>query len=166
MDPRWWFPAFGALAVADFVGGPSASTHALYAVPVTLAAWYSGQVASLWLALGLPAARLTLELYVWKLATSATQDLLLSAMIRISTLTLLTLLTFRLSEHERALRRDLTTLQGLLPLCSFCKSIRNERNEWEPLEPYLEARSGADFSHGVCPACAQQHYSDFLAPSA
>jgi hypothetical protein len=86
------------------------------------------------------------------------EETLLTAMIRISTFTLLALLTFRLSEHERALERDLVVLQGLLPLCSFCKSIKNAANEWESLESYLESRSGAEFSHGICPDCSDRHY--------
>jgi hypothetical protein len=165
VHPRWWVVALGALVLTDLAGGPKAPFPVVYAVPVMLAAWYSGQVTGLWLALLLPASRLALELYVWQLPWSSTQDLLLSAMIRISTFTLIALLTFRLSEHERALQRDLTVLQGLLPLCSFCKSIRNERNEWESLETYLQARSGADFSHGVCPACSRRHYPEIFSPA-
>ncbi len=49
----------------------------------------------------------------------------LTAILRVCTFTLLALLMFRLCEHERALERNLTLLQGLLPLCSHCKRIKN-----------------------------------------
>ena len=160
VDARWWIPAAGGLVLLDYVTGPAAPLPVVYAVPVTLAAWYSGQTTGLWLALALPASRLALELWVWNPPPPSLEEALLTTMIRISTFTLLALLSFRLSEHERALERDLAVLQGLLPLCSFCKSIRNGKNEWESLESYLESRSGAEFSHGFCPDCSRQHYPE------
>lgn len=57
----------------------------------------------------------------------------------------------RLNELEHEVR----TLEGLLPICSVCKRIRNDRNEWEQMEVYVSRRSGADFSHGYCPTCAE-----------
>ena len=158
VDPRWWVPGVAALMVVDYFTGPTTPLPVVYAVPVTVAAWYSGQTTGLWLALALPTGRLALELYVWTPPPPSTQEALLTAMIRISTFTLLALLTFRLSEHERALERDLAVLQGLLPLCSFCKSIKNDKNEWESLESYLESRSGAAFSHGICPDCSHRRF--------
>ena len=157
---RWWIPVAAGLVLLDYVVGPSATLPVIYAAPVIFAAWYSGQAAGLWLALVLPASRLGLELWVWNTPLQLVDEALLTAMIRISTFALLTLVTFRLSEHERALERDLAVLQGLLPLCSFCKSIRNGKNEWESLESYLESRSGAEFSHGFCPDCSRRHYPE------
>jgi FixJ family two-component response regulator len=52
------------------------------------------------------------------------------------------------------------TLTGLLPICSYCKDIRDERGEWHPMEQYIVARSQASFSHGLCPACLEKHHSD------
>jgi sigma-B regulation protein RsbU (phosphoserine phosphatase) len=44
-------------------------------------------------------------------------------------------------------------LQGLLPICSYCKKIRDDRNYWRQVEDYISAHSEARFSHGICPAC-------------
>jgi phosphoserine phosphatase RsbU/P len=44
-------------------------------------------------------------------------------------------------------------LQGLLPICSYCKRIRDDRNYWQQLETYVSEHSGAVFSHGLCPEC-------------
>jgi GAF domain-containing protein len=52
------------------------------------------------------------------------------------------------------------TLQGLLPICAHCKKIRDDQNNWQPLEFFISQRSGAKFSHGVCPDCLQEHYPE------
>ncbi len=44
-------------------------------------------------------------------------------------------------------------LRGLLPICMYCKKIRDEENYWEQVEAYLAAHSEATFSHSICPHC-------------
>lgn len=44
-------------------------------------------------------------------------------------------------------------LQGLLPICSYCKKIRNDKNYWQQVETYVEEHSKAQFTHGICPDC-------------
>ena len=161
-----WVPVACALIAIDYLSGQEAPGPVFHAIPVTLAAWYSGQATGLWLALVLPISRMVFEIVLWGVPLSGADGadgILLLTMIRVSTNTLLALITFRLSEHERALERDLRVLQGLLPLCSFCKSIRNGSEQWESLEGFIESRSGAAFSHGVCPDCSRQHYPELFA---
>ena len=55
------------------------------------------------------------------------------------------------------LLQRLNFLEGVLPVCSFCKKIRIKK-QWVPIERYIRDRSEADFSHSVCPECAEQHY--------
>ena len=69
----------------------------------------------------------------------------------------------RLAELERALERRVRVLEGLLPICSFCKKIRNDSGDWERLEAYITHRSDASFSHGVCPVCWEAHYAGDMA---
>jgi len=45
------------------------------------------------------------------------------------------------------------TIQGLIPICSYCKQIRDDKGVWNRLEEYFQSRSEATFSHGICPAC-------------
>jgi len=59
-------------------------------------------------------------------------------------------------ELEDALKR-VKQLQGLLPICSYCKKIRNDRNYWEQVDAYVASHSEAQFSHGVCPDCFEVH---------
>jgi DNA-binding response OmpR family regulator len=49
------------------------------------------------------------------------------------------------------------TLSGLLPICGYCKKIRNDRDYWQQVEEYLSKRSEVKFSHGICPECYQIH---------
>ena len=44
-------------------------------------------------------------------------------------------------------------LEGILPICCYCKKIRDETGKWKMLEEYIEDRSKAEFSHGICPDC-------------
>ena len=83
---------------------------------------------------------------------------LVTTVIRGPVIVFMALWFARLSEHERALQSEVQMLRGLLPICSFCKSIRNEAGEWERLERFISGRSETKFSHGVCPSCQAIHY--------
>jgi len=48
-------------------------------------------------------------------------------------------------------------LQGLLPICSYCKKIRNDQDYWEQIETYVTDHSQAEFTHGICPDCVEKH---------
>ncbi len=51
-------------------------------------------------------------------------------------------------------------LSGLIPICTSCKKIRNDKGFWVQVESYISAHSEADFNHGVCPYCAKRLYPD------
>ncbi len=55
---------------------------------------------------------------------------------------------------------EIKTLAGLLPICSSCKKIRDDRGYWNTLEKYIMMHSEAQFTHGICPDCAREHYPD------
>jgi phosphoserine phosphatase RsbU/P len=61
----------------------------------------------------------------------------------------------RVRELEQALAQ-VKQLQGLLPICSYCKKIRDDRNYWRQVESYLSAHSDVEFSHGICPDCYER----------
>ncbi len=56
----------------------------------------------------------------------------------------------RTIDHQRS---ELTTLRGLMRVCSYCKRIHNERKQWEPLDSYVARSSGSQITHGMCEAC-------------
>jgi phosphoserine phosphatase RsbU/P len=61
-------------------------------------------------------------------------------------------LTARVQELEAALR-SVQKLQGLLPICAYCKRIRNDQNYWQQVETYISEHTQAQFTHGICPEC-------------
>src|SRR5437867_8294024 len=65
----------------------------------------------------------------------------------------------RLTVAERilGLRLHVQQLEGLLPICQYCKRIRGGDESWESIEGYVEKRSEAQFSHGICPDCYKKH---------
>jgi hypothetical protein len=53
---------------------------------------------------------------------------------------------------------EVRTLRGILPICMFCKRIRDDSGYWQQLEIYISGHSEAQFSHGLCARCADEHY--------
>ncbi|MCB2189306.1 MAG: hypothetical protein KQJ78_23050 [Deltaproteobacteria bacterium] len=66
----------------------------------------------------------------------------------------------RLEYDLRRTQGEVKTLQGLLPMCPHCKKILDEEGRWHPLETYLQARSEAQVTHGLCPDCLRLLYPD------
>ncbi len=70
----------------------------------------------------------------------------------------------------RRLIRRVEQLEAFLPICSFCKKIRKvgadpfKQDSWVQLELYIEAKTGSEFSHGLCPECAEKHYGKYGKP--
>jgi len=55
---------------------------------------------------------------------------------------------------------EVKTLQGFIPICANCKSVRNDKGYWEKIESYISERASVDFSHSLCPACVKELYPD------
>jgi phosphoserine phosphatase RsbU/P len=70
-------------------------------------------------------------------------------------------LTDRLAALEEALAR-VRALQGLLPICAWCKRVRDDRNYWREVESYIADHSDARFSHSVCPECREKRVTPEL----
>ncbi|HZP02889.1 MAG TPA: response regulator transcription factor [Terriglobia bacterium] len=68
-------------------------------------------------------------------------------------------LAIRVRELEDALKR-VKQLQGLIPICCYCKKIRDDENYWQQVENYISEHSDAQFSHGICPDC----YTKYVQP--
>lgn len=65
-------------------------------------------------------------------------------------------------EREKALR-EIKILRGIIPICSSCKKIRDDKGSWKIIELYIMENSEADFSHGICPECVKKLYPEFQA---
>jgi len=60
---------------------------------------------------------------------------------------------------------EVEQLRRLLPMCSGCKAIRDDRGYWNQLESYISEHFETNLSHGLCPSCAQKLYPDFFQKS-
>jgi sigma-B regulation protein RsbU (phosphoserine phosphatase) len=66
-------------------------------------------------------------------------------------------LASRVAELQDALAK-VRKLSGLLPICAYCKSIRNDQDYWQQIETFVGQHSDAQFSHGICPQCMATHH--------
>lgn len=55
---------------------------------------------------------------------------------------------------------EIKTLRGIIPICMYCKNIRNDKGYWDKIESYIAKNSEVDFSHSICPECADKYYPD------
>jgi hypothetical protein len=80
---------------------------------------------------------------------------------------------FYLVQREIGLRHGLEealsqvkTLQGYLPICAHCKSVRNDEGYWQQVEVYVREHSDAEFTHGICPDCLKEHFGQTMSAKA
>jgi len=65
-----------------------------------------------------------------------------------------------INELQEAVK-EIKHLRGILPLCSICKSIRDDKGYWEQVDVYIQKHSQADISHSICPECSKELYPNF-----
>jgi len=66
----------------------------------------------------------------------------------------------RLIAQQQELLRDIETLNNLLPICAYCKKIRDDKGYWHEVERYIQTHSRTMFTHGICPQCLAKHSPD------
>lgn len=59
----------------------------------------------------------------------------------------------RVAERILGYTRQISQLEDMMPICSYCKKVRDDNNYWQQVETYIADRTGSHFSHGVCPSC-------------
>lgn len=68
----------------------------------------------------------------------------------------------RLVEELKSALQQVKTLSGYLPICAWCRKVRNDAGYWEQIEAYIAEHTDTLFSHGLCPDCMKKHYGDLL----
>jgi hypothetical protein len=144
----------------DYVTGEGIDFPIFYIVPVGLAAWRNQQFLACLLSFVLSLVRFAFQ-SVWSDQRSLLTEGI-NTLVIIAALLLYAYLIDRTSTQTRKLQKRVKTLEGILPICASCKRIRNENNEYEPIENYISERSEASFSHGLCSACAHKLYPDLF----
>jgi len=159
--PFYWLVISVIFAIADYVAGPFIQFPFTYLIPVSLASWYNGRSWGLGLAIVLSVIRLVYNVTLWQIPWSWVEAGI-NCLIRIVVFGLFAILVDRVARQTSALTREVKMLSGLLPICSFCKRIRDDSGHWEPLERFISQRTEASFSHGVCPECNEKYYGQYL----
>lgn len=157
---RSWFIVVLCLAFAaiDWELVPLAIFPFVFIFPVMLAAWNRGILFALSCTVVLSLTRVAHD-YFLDLKPLAIDEKT-AALVRFFVLTLLAVLTTLLARQSRLLRQRVVLLEGILPICAGCKSIRDEQGNWLSLEGYITAHSNAQFSHGFCPSCFKDYYGE------
>jgi len=70
------------------------------------------------------------------------------------------LIRLRVAERIVTLTQRVAQLEGVIPVCSYCKRIRRDDQMYEQMEAYIERHSLAVFSHGICPECMHKHFPE------
>jgi hypothetical protein len=153
----YWFGIALILLIADYYSGPFVQFPITYLVPIALASWYNGRSWGLAFATALPLVRLCYNIFLWQVPWTFIESSV-NCLIRIVVFTSFVILLDRIARQNRQLTREVILMTGLLPICSHCKKIRDDKDQWQPIEQYITRRSDASFTHGVCPECAEKYY--------
>ena len=152
--PAVWFGLAGIFLTVDYFAGLTIQFPITFIFPVALAAWHRGFRWGLFFALGQPVARFAFYLYgdaPWSMTVSV-----INLLIRIAVLCAFAwLVTCTVGQ-----RRRIAALEGLLPVCAWCRKIRNEQDKWQSLDSYLVKRAELDVTHGICPDCQRKHFPE------
>ena len=145
--PAWlWIPISLLFVIVDTLT-ENRIPPPTYVLLIGAAAWFSGIKAAVPMAVLLPFARLA------SLDAGNPQIGPARFTISVLVLVLIAMLVARLAQHEREMQARIRALESLLPMCMFCKSIRNNDQQWQRLEAYM-SDSGTGVTHGICPTCA------------
>lgn len=155
-----WIGISILLTIADYYSGPFIQFPITFLIPIALAAWFNGRWPGIALAILLPLLRLYYNTAFWTVPGTMVEAGINCA-IRILVFGAFVIVIDRTASLTRRLSEEVHLLEGLLPICSFCKKIRDGNEEWQPLEKYIQERSQALFSHGLCPTCLKEHYGEF-----
>jgi hypothetical protein len=157
VHPAVWIGAAAAILAVDFLTGPYVQVAILFVFPVALATWSQGRAWGAVVAVALPLVRLPVFYAVWHVPSSWELEFLDTAVDVVVLLALVQII-----DHITRQRRELLVLEGMLPICGFCKRIREESGGWRQLESYIAEHSEAKFSHTFCPECGTTHYPDLM----
>ncbi len=151
------------VALVDYYTGDELNITLFYLAPIALASWKLGKgeaifvaafSAMIWFVEDHLILRQAVNLWIPILNMVGLFGFFLTVVLILVSLRKAFAAQQRLiTELEDALGR-VRTLSGLLPICSWCKKVRDDRGYWRAVEAYIEEHSQAEFTHGICPECA------------
>lgn len=140
--------------------GPGGAAAALFVVSF-IGLWNAAQGHGPFALVDAPAASLLLRSQ-GAMASAAVSLLLLASVV--AERKQVALERAALVDDLRKALAEIKTLRGLIPICAWCQQIRDDAGFWQRIEMYLQSRTDATFSHGICPACAEQAHGEIASP--
>ena len=160
-SPAWIAVACAVgVLVVDYFTGSKIRFPLVFVVPVAIASWHERKWLAISLALLMPATRIAFH-FPWH-ETQSLPQAVLNGVVSAASLLLYCFLVSRTAWQTKALESRVNILEGILPICAWCKQIRNEQGAYEALESYIAEHSEASFTHGICPECAAKMRADEL----
>jgi len=159
-----------SIGVLQDLTGTRITMAPFYLIPITLVTLRSSRTAGLltsivcgvmWISMDV---RSPSYLFLW---LDAWNNLLrvgvfVSSSLLLSRLKVDMIREMELNAELQAALAEVHQLSGLLPICAWCKRIRDDDGNWQQIESYISVHSEADFTHGICPDCAQKHQRQTL----
>jgi hypothetical protein len=147
------------MLLADFVIGPYVTFPITFVLPIAMTAWWYTRRAANILTVVMVTARFINTLNWDPVLPGLLAYAVINSVVRLVVFFMLSCAIYRVADQQRSLRHKSKVLEGLLPICAYCKKIRNEEGAWEQLESYLTEHSGVLFSHSICPDCRQECFN-------
>jgi len=157
------------LGYVDYVTAFEFDVFLFYALPVAITAWFVGRVAGVLTALASVAVWFCANMlwthpYSWWFYTYWNTGIqcgwILIVALTVSHIREDLERQRRLNEQLAEALNQVKQLSGLLPICAWCKSVRNDEGYWEEVEEYISKHTNAQFTHGICPACRMAQFMD------
>jgi hypothetical protein len=161
------------IGVLHFLSGYELSFSLFYVAPISLATWWAGRregvaVASFSALVWLGADMLSGHRFAHPLIP------MWNGLMRVGFFLIVVMLLARLKrsyEEQRRMAQELQAslakvnlLRGLIPICAWCKQVRNDQGYWQHVEAYLAEHSDATFTHSICQACEAKELQALLHP--
>ena len=144
----------------DYITGPEIQFPFLFIAPVILITCYN----DLWWGLALSVLLPIVSVYfifLWN-ENQRFIFIIINLVIRIIIFAFIAVLINVVKKQKRELSERINNLESFLPICSFCKKIRDEKNHWHNIENYISGKTSTEFSHSICPDCAKKYYKDYI----
>ena len=156
------------VALLDYYSEHELHVSFLYLIPITLASWKLAKGEALFVAASSALVWFVAEALILRDTPGLWipfANMLALLIVFLTVVLILSALRKAFADQERligeledALGR-VKTLSGLLPMCSWCKKVRDDRGYWKAVEAYIHEHSDAAITHGICPECRTSHFA-------
>jgi len=144
----------------DYFTGERIQFPIFYALPVGMLAWKNYKITSYTTAIFMASARIFFHI-LWK-DEIFLLNIISNAFITSFALALYAFFLNRISEQNEYLKKSVYMLEGILPMCSVCKKIRDEDGSYQKVDEFIANHSQAQFSNSLCPECAKEFYPNYF----